>query len=157
MYEELVKMLRTCSERDSCVSDLSCPYLGTGLCDDKAGKAADAIVKLGCFCAMWEEAARMEREERKKTEVDNINLTGWLAEEHAKHLWISVTERLPKYGEKCLVHFKLTGHNDFHIRVSYCYVQREGFWSDCGRDYKATHWMPLPEPPKADKDGENGT
>lgn len=66
-------------------------------------------------------------------------------------VWIPVTERLPKYGEKCLVHFKLTGHNDFHISVSYCYVQHEGFWSDCGRDYKATHWMPLPEPPK---DGE---
>lgn len=62
--------------------------------------------------------------------------------------WISVEERLPEYGEKCLVAFKLNGHNDWSIQVSYCYVQKEGFWSDCGRDYKAVAWRPLPEPPK---------
>lgn len=62
--------------------------------------------------------------------------------------WISVEERLPVYGEKCLVAFKLIGHNDWSIQVSYCYVQKEGFWSDCGRDYKAVAWMPLPKPPK---------
>ena len=49
-YTELIKMLRTCSERDSCVGwDKGCPYLGTGLCDDKAGKAADAIEDLTDF------------------------------------------------------------------------------------------------------------
>ena len=65
--------------------------------------------------------------------------------------WISVEERLPVYGDKCLVAFKLNGHNDWSIQVSYCYVQKEGFWSDCGRDYKAVAWMPLPEPQKEDK------
>lgn len=65
--------------------------------------------------------------------------------------WISVEERLPVYGEKCLVAFKLNGHNAWSIQVSYCYVQNEGFWSDCGRDYKAVAWMPLPELPKEDK------
>jgi len=40
---EMVKMLRTCDGRDSCID---CPYLGTGECDGKAGKAADAIETL---------------------------------------------------------------------------------------------------------------
>lgn len=43
MYDELMKMLRTCAERDSCIG---CPYLGTGVCDNKAEKAADAIEEL---------------------------------------------------------------------------------------------------------------
>lgn len=64
--------------------------------------------------------------------------------------WIPVTERLPEYGEKCLVFFKLHSHNDYYIGVSYCYVQKEGFWSDCGRDYKVTHWMPLPQLPESE-------
>lgn len=47
MYDELVKMLRTCEERDSCIGcGVACPYINTGLCDNKAGKAADAIEAL---------------------------------------------------------------------------------------------------------------
>ena len=65
--------------------------------------------------------------------------------------WIPVTEALPNYGDKCLVVFKFQSNNHIAIGVSYCYVQKEGFWSDCGKDYYVTHWMPLPEPPK---DGE---
>ena len=62
--------------------------------------------------------------------------------------WIPCSERLPAYGEKCLVTFKLNSHNDTHIGVSYCYVQKEGFWSDTPFEYKAVAWMPLPEPYK---------
>lgn len=47
MYDELVKMFRTCAERDSCIGwREACPYLGTGVCDNKAEKAADAIEEL---------------------------------------------------------------------------------------------------------------
>lgn len=47
MYDELVKMLRTCAERDSCIGlREACHYLGTGVCDNKAEKAADAIEEL---------------------------------------------------------------------------------------------------------------
>ena len=46
-YDELVKMLRTCAERDSCIGwREACPHLGTGVCDNKAEKAADAIEEL---------------------------------------------------------------------------------------------------------------
>ena len=47
MYDELIKMLRTCSERDSCIGwEKACPYLRTGFCNNKAEKAADAIEDL---------------------------------------------------------------------------------------------------------------
>lgn len=39
----LIKLLRVCAERDTCIG---CPYLGTGECDNKAEKAADVIEKL---------------------------------------------------------------------------------------------------------------
>lgn len=60
--------------------------------------------------------------------------------------WIPCGERLPAYGEKCLVTFALNSSNYKKVAVSYCYVQKEGFWSDTGRDYKAVAWMPLPKP-----------
>jgi len=45
--DELIKMLRTCAERDSCIGwKEACPYLGTEMCDNKAEKAADAIEEL---------------------------------------------------------------------------------------------------------------
>ena len=46
-FEELAKMLRICSERDVCFYNQdTCPYFGTDLCEDKQGKAADAIEAL---------------------------------------------------------------------------------------------------------------
>ena len=56
MYEELAKMLRTCAERDSCIGwREACPYLGTGVCDNKAGKAADAIEELSAYARQFED------------------------------------------------------------------------------------------------------
>ena len=66
--------------------------------------------------------------------------------------WIPVSERLPAYGEKCLVTFALISSNYKKVDASYCYVQKEGFWSDTGRDYKAVAWMPLPKPYKGGED-----
>lgn len=93
-------------------------------------------------------------EQLQKSEADNINLTGWLAEEHAKHQWISVEERLPKhaYGEGDSV---LTVSSLGSMRVlcfdggNWCYPTGEALTT--ARKYPITHWMPLPEPPKGDE------
>lgn len=55
--------------------------------------------------------------------------------------WIPVSERLPLYGEKVIV---CTRNN--RVAMSYCFVQREGFFSDVQDCVLA--WMPLPEPYK---------
>lgn len=139
-YTELIKMIRYCANEDAiCEAQDVCPFYdekeedsGYYFCVERAmTKAADAIEELVAIC--------------KKQEIDLVELTGEVA---SKPRWIPVMERLPYYGEKCLVVLKLAGHNDQLIHTSYCYVQKEGFWSDCGRDYHVTHWMPLPEPPE---------
>ena len=60
--------------------------------------------------------------------------------------WIPVTERLPEYGNKVLVTFRNKYNGRTTIGVSYCYVQKEGFFSDRPFDYVAIAWMPVPEP-----------
>ena len=66
-------------------------------------------------------------------------------------MWIPVTERLPKSAERYLV-------------MRFDYVAKAPFydllWFENGRwwnrhfegDYAVTHWMPLPEPPKEEKE-----
>ena len=129
MYDELIKMLRTCAERDSCIGwKEACTYLGTGVCDNKAEKAADAIEELICEVAD-EHNARLDAEERQR--------------------WIPVTERLPKYGERVLVFGGVT------LYVAYYDKNRYGGESWHKLNSKShycnpTHWLPLPEPPKED-------
>jgi len=121
-YAELVEDLRL--------------YMNDGT-DDIRRQAADAI----------EELSKKYRD----SEVDNTSLTGWLAEEHAKHLWIPVTERLPEheYGESTSV---LTVDLYGVMRVTYfdggnwCWPSGEALTTM--RVAPITHWMPLPEPPK---------
>lgn len=125
MYDELMKRLR---------EDKS--WVEQGLSDteheisEHIQQAADAIAEL------------IKKLNHADEQIEK------LVEAAEERCWIPVTERLPEYGQKCLVAFKLISHNDFSIQVSYCYVQKEGFWSDCGRNYKAVAWQPLPEPPK---------
>ena len=60
--------------------------------------------------------------------------------------WIPVTERLPGYGEGVIANFRNEQIGRDRIGVSYCYVQKEGFFSDVPFEYKVVAWMPLPEP-----------
>ena len=66
---------------------------------------------------------------------------------YRKQEWISVEERLPEEKVNCLVHYK------------HAYCDNDGYWVIgltfydgnkfvIGKEYKITHWMPLPEPPK---------
>ena len=85
----------------------------------------------------------------QKSEVDNVNLTGWLAEEHAKHLWIPVTERLPEDHVSVLT---CDGIGNVHIFSHYHgFAFPFGIKPTDSRYYMVKWWMPLPEPPK---DGE---
>ena len=68
--------------------------------------------------------------------------------------WIPCSERLPEYdGEMYLVTDYCEQINRRRIHVSYCYVNREGFWSDVPMGYKVIAWMPLPEPWKGENNG----
>ena len=55
--------------------------------------------------------------------------------------WISVEDRTPREGKKVLVTY--VGVYDYDLVI---------FWRDRKNDHyghqPATHWMPLPEPPK---------
>ena len=132
MYEELVKALRTCSERDSCfwLGD-TCPYLNSELCDDKSGKAADAI----------EELSKMLDEEVEVTTALGCNMP----------VWIPVSERLPPIGEEVIVFadrttIRIWSLERYYPTIADVFWEREdGFHEDTD---VVSHWMPLPEPPK---------
>lgn len=121
MYEDLIKVLRSIDEYDTGYAKL-------------IYDAADAI----------EELQKQLREEK----VDNVNLTGWLAEAHAKHLWIPVTERLPEVGELVVVYT----HNDavtnrmvWLDRMIVSNTNQTPHWYKL--EGRILYWMPLPSPP----------
>lgn len=69
--------------------------------------------------------------------------------ERNKEKWTPCSERLPEYdGEKYLVTDYCKQINRRRIHISYCYVNREGFWSDIPLGYEVIAWMPLPAPYK---------
>lgn len=108
------------------------------------GEAADAIEKLS--------------KKYLASEVDNTNLTGWLAEEHAKHLWIPVTERLPEEDEPVFVARKFLGIKGQVPPSTYTEIayRIDDNWYADSDEYKIARskhtdplfWMPLPEPPR---------
>lgn len=84
------------------------------------GEAADAIEKLNVFNLIWQEAAKIALE--------------------TEPYWISVTERMPQETQVCVV---LCEYGEMGFAVykneQFVYPYYMG---------KATHWIPLPEPPK---------
>lgn len=70
----------------------------------------------------------------------------------AQPQWIPCSERLPEHdGEKYLVTLYSDRINVVSVRISYCYMNRDGFWSDVPVGYKVTAWMPLPAPWKGEQ------
>lgn len=130
MYDELIKRLRSSAE-------------GLGSCDECNGECNG-------LCIFVEAADAIEELSKKylDSEVDNTNLTGWLAEEHAKHMWIPVTERLPQENGfyLCLYKHKHSGGvaMDEGLSIQQWY---NGRWN-LNEIYAVTHWLPLPELPK---------
>ena len=61
--------------------------------------------------------------------------------------WIPCSERLPEEdGKMYLVTSYCEQINRRRIHFSYCYANRDGYWSDVLIGYKVIAWMPLPEP-----------
>jgi len=95
-------------------------------------------------------SAQLYTEEQIQTMQDlesaEIEKTYELGRESAQQ-WIPCSERLPEHdGEKYLVTLYSDRINVVSVRISYCYMNRDGFWSDVPVGYKVTAWMPLPEP-----------
>lgn len=72
--------------------------------------------------------------------------------------WIPVTEQLPEMGRKVLVcaygYDILTARMKKQTVNGYPVFECNGIFLEVATPGRITHWMPLPEPPKADKDGE---
>lgn len=130
-YDELVKALRETDFGDVCV-----------LCESELCRGKD--------CVIIQAADAIEELSKKylASEVDNINLTGWLAEEHAKHLWIPVTERLPEDAKDVLVWVSIGKAPIVAYDVD-SYNAHAKRWVYFEND--VTHWMPLPTPPTAEE------
>ena len=102
----------------------------------------------------------VERYSRACQERDRAN--EMLQKEQEKHRWIPVTERLPDpnddgdYVIVCATEKK--DRIDYQNAVIMAFVCDEGF-VDTEMDFVltgVTHWMPLPEPPKAALKGGEG-
>lgn len=61
--------------------------------------------------------------------------------------WMSIYERLPKYGDYVLGIGPKHGYYICEYRGKSGIQLRPWFMAQ-GRSVKITHWMPLPEPPK---------
>ena len=136
MYEELVKKLR---ER----SVFLFPHHGESRSYDAdvMHEAADAIEEL-----------QNERDMYSKAMIDEHNKAAKIVWEHR---WIPVSERLPEESGEYLVWANVRPDKDedpvpFMI-MSYFHA----FYDNQFIVKNVTHWMPLPEPPKEDENGNS--
>lgn len=87
----------------------------------------------------------------KSIEITNAELADYLLENGViVPQWISVEDRLPEEKVSCIVHYIHTYcDNDGYWAIGFCFYDGEKFQFEPA--YKVTHWMPLPEPPKAEQ------
>lgn len=127
MYDELISALRNNADHYGYEAEDVLVHLLTN--------AADAIEEL------WKKYLA--------SEVDATNLTGWLAEEHAKRLWIPVTERLPEsVHEYVLCCGAKGGQFVGWVGTGFITGGKVMAFQHGGKGRYITHWMPLPTPPK---------
>ena len=63
--------------------------------------------------------------------------------------WISVDDRLPEEKADCIVYYQHAYcDNDGYWAIGMCFYDGEKF--QLNPAYKATHWMPMPQPPKGE-------
>ena len=63
--------------------------------------------------------------------------------------WVSVNDRLPEEKANYIVYYKHAFCDDEnHIGICVCFYDGYEFQMDFA--HKATHWMPLPNPPKGE-------
>ena len=128
MYEVLIAHLRECAKYDKS--------------ENTYKEAADAIERLKCFNALWQEAAKIAHEREPK--------------------WIPVTERLPKEMDRSCGGWsaEIRPSDDVLVWLSSEKRQSVAWYSHTYNEWTTvdentvycfgdiTHWMPLPEPPK---------
>ena len=131
MYEELVSHLRECAKLDPS--------------ENTFAEAADAIEELLASCNNFEAAIK---DLDQALDAAQSNLSEFL-------YWIPVTERLPEECGEYLVWANVRPDKDedpvpFMI-MSYFHA----FYDNQFIVKNVTHWMPLPEPPKEDENGNS--
>ena len=111
--------------------------------------SAEAVTELREIAK--EAADAIERLERRENDWEKL-CAAWQKRYDGEQRWIPVTERLPKEGDFVLVYGDLypNKHDGGVIAVS---TRMDwNYWQGFGRERDITHWMPLPEPPKGEKE-----
>lgn len=154
-YTELIKALRCKSLSKGCDS---CGY-GYRLCPDSECNDACQVEQVYA-----DAAAAIEALQAKISELGESYSANLVAAQNAQPHWVSVEERLPNVDEKVLVFaigkldgfigdtvIALTSMSNTNWLNHHEKVDKP-YWLDPWQyfliDYRITHWMPLPEPPK---------
>ena len=139
MYDDLVKRLRELHPEE-----FGNKWDFAFACQQAMHEAADAIEELS---KRYLAAA-----------IDNTNLTGYLAEEYAKHQWVSVTERLPELGVSVFTYCPAIRNIEIQSlekRVGNLHWENQhGDWQDLEA---VDLWMPLPPLPPLPQPPEGET
>ena len=165
--DELVRSLRICAEGehcDKCTKWEAKQNGGLNVCQTAICKeAADAIEKLekqlyaekeACDAYYyayqhWMHQYIKDIENRVDAKpVDGDKFVDAIIKSYEQPRWIPVTERLPEAGERVLCYCRANIYEVMKMRT-------DGDWVyDTNHVYMrsfVTHWMPLPEPPKAEE------